>query len=204
MIEKALDLVLFILVLPVTLVYFVVFLLLIPLVDHYSPIYLQKRVGKNGKIFTCIKFQALKPPKTEAEINNKELDKLRSTKLGEYMRDHGIDEIPQFINVIKGEMAFIGPRPLLAKHIAYLKEVNPEISEKMAEWEKTRATVLPGITGWHQIHMDGRESRKIVPYDMDYFNKKNPSIMLEIFLKTILVLFMGKERYFTKERDILA
>jgi lipopolysaccharide/colanic/teichoic acid biosynthesis glycosyltransferase len=192
------DYFLFLLTLPVSLVYFIVFLVLIPIIDHYNPIFLQERVGKNGKKFICIKFQKLKPPKTEDEINNKELDKLRSTKLGDYMNDHGIDEIPQFINVLKGDMAFIGPRPLLVKHIKQLKDINPEIISRMRKWEKLRSQVKPGITGWHQIHMDGAESRKIVPYDFDYFKKRSVKTSIEIFTRTILILFLGKKRYFSK------
>lgn len=101
--------------------------------------FLQQRPGKNGKIFKVIKF------KTMTDKKNKEgkllPDADRITKIGRFIRKTSLDEIPQLINVIKGDMSLIGPRPLL---IEYLPLYNKE--------QKRRHEVRPGITGWAQVN----------------------------------------------------
>lgn len=105
--------------------------------------FLQERPGKGGKIFKLIKFKSM----TDERDDNGELlpDDMRITKMGKFVRKTSIDELPQLINVLKGDMALIGPRPLLVK---YLPLYNKE--------QIRRHEVRPGISGWAQCH--GRNS----------------------------------------------
>lgn len=99
----------------------------------------QERPGKNEKIFKCIKFKSMTDEKDE---NGKLLpEQQRLTKAGAFIRKLSIDELPQLINVLKGDMAFIGPRPLLPKYL-------PLYSEE----QHRRHEVRPGISGWAQVH----------------------------------------------------
>ncbi len=101
--------------------------------------FFQERPGKDGKIFKVIKFKTM----TDERDENGELlpDEDRLTKVGEFVRSTSIDELPQLINVLKGDMALIGPRPLLVK---YLPRYSPE--------QMRRHEVRPGISGWAQCH----------------------------------------------------
>lgn len=99
----------------------------------------QDRPGKDGKIFKVIKFKSMTD---ERDANGKLLpDKDRITRVGKFVRSTSIDELPQLFNVLKGDMALIGPRPLL---VQYLPLYSPE--------QARRHEVRPGITGWAQVH----------------------------------------------------
>ena len=101
--------------------------------------FFQERPGKNGKIFKVIKFKTMTD---ERDSNGKLLpDAQRLTKVGKFVRSTSIDELPQLINVLKGDMALIGPRPLMPKYL-------PLYSEEQAR----RHEVRPGISGWAQCH----------------------------------------------------
>lgn len=102
-------------------------------------LFFQERPGKNGKIFKVIKFKTMTD---ERDANGKLLsDAQRLTRVGKFVRSTSIDELPQLINVLKGDMALIGPRPLLVKYL-------PLYSQEQAR----RHEVRPGITGWAQCH----------------------------------------------------
>lgn len=101
--------------------------------------FMQERPGKNGKIFKVIKFKTM-TDKRDAD-GNLLPDELRLTKVGRFVRSTSIDELPQLINVLKGDMALIGPRPLLVQYL-------PLYSKEQAR----RHEVRPGITGWAQCH----------------------------------------------------
>lgn len=99
----------------------------------------QERPGKNGKIFKVIKFKSM----TDERDENGNLlpNDRRLTKVGAFIRKTSIDELPQLLNVLKGDMSLIGPRPLLVQYLPYYTEK-----------EQLRHTVRPGITGWAQVH----------------------------------------------------
>lgn len=103
-----------------------------------KPFFYQERPGKNEKIFKIIKFKSMNDKKDEK--GNLLPDIQRLTKVGAFVRKTSLDEIPQLINVIKGDMSLIGPRPLLVKYLPYY-----------TEREKVRHTVRPGITGLAQV-----------------------------------------------------
>lgn len=138
-----------------------------------NPFFFQLRPGKDGKIFKIIKFKTMNDKK-DAD-NNLLPDSERLTKIGMFVRKTSLDEIPQLINVIKGDMSLIGPRPLL-----------PEYLSLYNDFQKQRHNIKPGITGWAQVN--GRNAiswEKKFEYDVWYINNLSFSLDIRILLKTI-------------------
>ncbi|MBQ3658517.1 MAG: sugar transferase [Bacteroidales bacterium] len=128
--------------------------------------FFQPRPGKNGKIFKVIKFKTM----TDEKDANGELlpDEKRLTKVGKFVRSTSIDELPQLINVLKGDMALIGPRPLLVQYL-------PLYSKEQAR----RHEVRPGITGWAQCH--GRNAISWTKkFELDVWYVDNLSIFVDM------------------------
>src|SRR5690606_992696 len=148
--------------------------LLLTIQNKGSPLFFQERPGLNQKPFRIIKFKSMTD---ERDANGQLLpDNVRLTKLGSTIRKLSLDELPQLINVLKGEMSLIGPRPLLFKYI-------PLYNEKQLR----RHEVRPGITGWAQIN--GRNSiswTEKLNHDVEYVDQLSLSLDFQIFIKTIL------------------
>ena len=135
--------------------------------------FLQERPGKNGKIFKVIKFKTMTDER--GADGNLLLDADRLTKVGKFVRSTSIDELPQLINVLKGDMALIGPRPLLVQDL-------PLYSKEQAR----RHEVCPGITGWAQVN--GRTAiswEKKFELDVWYVDHVSFMVDLRIFFLTI-------------------
>ena len=142
--------------------------------------FIQERPGKDEKIFKLIKFKTM-TDEHDAE-GNLLPDAQRITKIGNFIRSTSIDELPQFLNVLKGEMSLIGPRPLL---VEYLPLYNPE--------QRRRHEVRPGITGWAQCH--GRNAISWEEkFKLDVWYVENISIIVDIrvMLLTIRNVFLHK------------
>lgn len=143
-----------------------------------SPIlFLQERPGLNGKLFKIIKFRTMKSSK-ESKVDTTH-DIIRTTKLGNFMRSYSIDELPELLNVIKGDMSLVGPRPLLKE---YLSQYN--------SLQIKRHRARPGITGWAQINGRNEISWE-KKFEFDNWYIENQSILLDIkiiFLTFILVI----------------
>lgn len=172
----------FILVLCVLLVIWPI-LLIITVWLHFAnkgagAFFTQDRPGKNGKIFKVIKYKTMTD---ERDADGNLLpDADRLTKVGRFVRSTSIDELPQLINVLKGDMALIGPRPLLPQ---YLPLYSPE--------QARRHEVRPGITGWAQIH--GRNAiswTKKFEYDVWYVDHCSFLLDLKIVFLTIKKVFI--------------
>lgn len=155
-----------------------VFFILIPILFlQYSgnPFFLQKRPGKNGVLFTIIKFKTMNDRKDDA--GNLLPDGKRLNKFGVFLRKTSLDELPQFINVLKGDMSLVGPRPLLVEYLHLYSKI-----------EGKRHEVKPGITGWAQVN--GRnEINWEQKFELDLWYVKNISFFVDV---KILVLTFKK------------
>ena len=143
--------------------------------------FLQERPGLHGKIFKIIKFKTM----TDERDNEGKLlpDAMRLTKVGKFVRSTSIDELPQLINVLKGDMALIGPRPLLVKYLPYY-----------TEREQLRHTIRPGISGWAQVH--GRNNLcwdERLEYDAWYAENVSLILDVKIIYKTVLNVIQRKD-----------
>ena len=142
-----------------------------------GPFFVQKRPGRGGKIFKLIKFKTMTD---ERDADGNLLpDEVRLTKVGKFVRSTSIDELPQLINVLKGDMALIGPRPLL---VQYLPLYSPE--------QMRRHEVRPGITGWAQCHgrntLSWTEKFKLDVWYVDHLSLKTD--LQVIWLTVVSVL----------------
>lgn len=143
--------------------------------------FFQERPGKDERIFKVIKFKSMTDER-DAE-GNLLPDKDRITSIGKFIRKSSIDELPQLINVLKGDMALIGPRPLLPEYLPYYTEK-----------ERLRHTVRPGITGWAQCH-----GRNNLSWDdklaLDVYYVENMSMLMDIrvIFQTVKNVLGGKD-----------
>lgn len=146
-----------------------------------KPFYFQKRVGKKNRIFKLIKFKSMNDKKGEDGVLLKDTQRL--TKFGKFIRKASLDELPQVINVLKGDMSIVGPRPLLPEYLPYY-------SEKHAK----RHNVRPGITGLAQI--SGRNDLKFSErfnLDVEYVETVSFMLDIKILIKTFFKLFKSNE-----------
>jgi lipopolysaccharide/colanic/teichoic acid biosynthesis glycosyltransferase len=159
-------------------VFLIVLLLLIIFVGN--PFFVQDRPGKNGVIFKIIKFRTM----TNARNANGELlpDEKRLVGIGKIVRRLSLDEIPQLLNVIKGDMSLVGPRPLLVEYLPLYSDV-----------QKKRHDVRPGLTGWAQVN--GRNAiswPEKFKLDVWYVDNMSFKLDLKIIAMTILKVFRPK------------
>lgn len=133
----------------------------------------QPRPGKNEKIFNMYKFRTMSNKKDKE--GNLLPDEKRLTKFGKFLRKTSLDEIPEFINILKGDMSFIGPRPLIIRYLPYYTDK-----------ERHRHDVRPGLTGWAQVN--GRNTlswEKRFEYDIEYVEKVSFGFDFKILFLTI-------------------
>lgn len=170
-------------------------IILIKLDSNGPVLYSQKRIGFNKKLFNMYKFRSMKE-NSEKELKNlssqNETNSImfklnndpRATKIGKFLRKYSIDEFPQLINVLKGEMSLVGPRPPLPKEV-----------EKYDEWHFVRFLTLPGLTGNWQVNGRSKIKNFNEVVDLDFQYIKNWSLLKDfiILLKTIPIVLLGKE-----------
>ena len=149
--------------------------------------FVQRRVGKGGREFSMYKIRSMR---TDSEINGAQFageDDPRITRIGKFIRKMRIDELPQFINILKGDMALIGPRP---EQAAFVKEF-----EKVIPLYSFRHIVRPGITGWAQVThgyaADEDETREKLAHDFYYVKNLSLWLDLDIVFKTVKTMLTG-------------
>lgn len=158
--------------------------------DSEGPVlYRQTRVGRRGKPFDVLKFRTMG---ADAETNGipqwAEEDDPRVTRLGRFLRKYRVDELPQFVNVIRGQMSFVGPRPERPVFVEELRQIIPYYDE--------RHTVRPGITGWAQVRYgyggSTEEAMRKLEYDLFYL--KNMSVWFDaaIVFETVKIVMFGR------------
>jgi lipopolysaccharide/colanic/teichoic acid biosynthesis glycosyltransferase len=159
---------------------FLLIIVLLFFANSGQPFFVQERPGKNGKIFKLIKFKTMNDKKDLRGILLP--DGLRLTAIGKMVRKTSLDEIPQLVNVIFGNMSLVGPRPLL---VEYLHLYN--------DFQKRRHEVKPGITGWAQVN--GRNAiswEEKFTYDVWYVDHLSFALDLKVLLLTLKKIFIAE------------
>ena len=156
---------------------FVVVTLALFIANNGNPFFFQKRPGKDERIFKIIKFKSMKDKRDND--GNLLPDSERLTKIGSFVRKTSLDEIPQLINILKGDMSFIGPRPLLPQYLPLYND-----------FQKQRHIVRPGISGWAQVN--GRNTlswKQKFEHDVWYVNNQSFLLDIKIILMTVKKVF---------------
>lgn len=182
-VKRLFDLVLaLILLIPASLILFYGIIFVKIVSPESSPIFKQERVGYRGKMFTLFKLRSM----TNERDKNGELlpDEVRLKKWGKIVRKTNMDELFQIWNILKGEMSFVGPRPILAKEMLVMTEVE----------QTERQSMRPGITGWEAVHEGESENRRQMA-EFDLYYVRNWSLRLDwmVFYKTIQIV-LGFQR----------
>jgi len=150
--------------------------------------YTQKRVGKKGEIFKIYKLRSMKKnAEKDGAVWAKKND-VRITSFGKVLRNTRLDEIPQFFNILKGEMSLIGPRPERPEFVESL--------EKEIPFYAIRHVIRPGLTGWAQVNYNYansiEEQEEKLRYDLYYIKERNTFLDFKIFIKTISTVLFFK------------
>jgi putative colanic acid biosynthesis UDP-glucose lipid carrier transferase len=164
-----------------------IFAIIIRFESKGNPFFIQKRIGKNRKIFSCFKFRTMKInsiPEKQANYNDN-----RITKFGRVLRYSGLDELPQFLNILLGQMSVVGPRPHMIIH-------NEKFETQISKY-KERHKVKPGITGLAQIrgcrgqieHIADLKIR--LKHDLNYINRMNLGLDIYIVFVSIVNMLKG-------------
>lgn len=159
---------------------FLLLILLLSIANNGNPFFFQQRPGKNGKIFKVVKFKTM----NDKRDSNGHLlpDAMRLTAIGKFVRKTSLDEIPQLINVLKGDMSLVGPRPLLVEYLPLYSKT-----------QSRRHEVRPGITGWAQVN--GRNAiswQKKFEYDVWYVDNLKFTLDFKILRMTVLKVMQSK------------
>ena len=191
-IKRLLDILLSVLILPFFLVLLIIIAPIIYLEDKGKVFYNGKRLGKNGKIFKMYKFRTMK--ENSEDIRNKDgstynsENDTRVTKIGKFLRKTSLDEVPQIINVLKGDMSFIGPRPDLPEHM-----------KLYSEFEKRKLEIRPGITGYNQAYYrNSIEWKERIKNDIYYIDNLSIWMDIKVFFKTFITVFRKEGVYINK------
>lgn len=194
--KRFLDIVLILITLPIFIPIFILVILAIRIDSKGKAFYKQERVGKHGKTFQMYKFRSMVENADSLLNELKYLNEAdgpvfkikkdpRVTRVGRFIRRHSIDELPQLINIIKGDMTLVGPRPPLVKEV-----------EKYNVYQMQRLSVTPGLTCYWQIN--GRSEVSFdewVEYDLKYIQEQNMLLDFKILFKTLKVVVCGDGAY---------
>lgn len=176
-IKRVCDLILALLLLVLAFIPMIIVAICIKIEDGGPIIYKSKRVGKNCKVFNVYKFRSMKVDRQELHSNLSHEQMV--TKVGKVIRKTSLDELPQLINILKGEMSFIGPRPWI-----------PEYYEWFTDEQKKRSNVLPGISGLAQVKgRNGISIFKKIEYDLYYVEHISMWLDIKIVFETIVQVF---------------
>lgn len=163
--KRFLDLIVSLVAFSLLLPLFIIVTVLLYIANQGKPFFVQPRPGKNGRVFRLVKFKTMNDRKDAA--GNLLSDAERLTAVGKFIRKTSLDEIPQLINVIKGEMSLIGPRPLLVEYLPLYNDT-----------QKRRHEVRPGITGWAQVNGRNAIGWK-EKFELDVWYVDNMSLLLD-------------------------
>jgi undecaprenyl phosphate N,N'-diacetylbacillosamine 1-phosphate transferase len=185
-VKRIIDMIAALAVLIVCAPLFLVITILIKLDSKGPVLFWQERVGENFHIFKICKFRTMVvgADKMGTGIYSSNHD-LRITRVGKILRKTSLDELPQIINVLKGEMSIVGPRPTLEYQ-----------TRQYNDYQRQRLNVKPGVTGLAQVN--GRQSltwKEKIDFDVEYVNKISIILDLKIILKTLIVVFKSSDTH---------
>jgi len=193
--KRIFDLFFAIMALPFFIIILIVFGPIIYFQDKGSVFYNSPRIGKDGKIFTMYKLRSMKM--NAPDIRNKDgstynaKDDPRLTRVGRFLKQTSIDETPQILNIIKGDMSFIGPRPDL-----------PEHRDLYVGNEARKLEVRPGITGFNQAYYrNAVEWKERIQHDIYYIDNLSLWLDIRIFLRTLITVLMRKDVFVTVNKE---
>lgn len=186
LLRRSFDFVVATTVLLVTAPLLILVIIAIRLESKGSPIFIQLRVGKDGRPFYVYKLRTMVQGAQQigAGLAVDQNDE-RITRVGTFLRRFSIDELPNFVNVLRGEMAVIGPRPTVSQQV-----------ERYSEHQRKRLRIKPGMTGWAQVH--GRASlpwEERIELDIWYIEHRSWRRDLDILARTVKVVFQGEGVY---------
>lgn len=176
--KRLIDFIVSFVILLIILPIFLMIVLFLAIANNGKPFFIQRRPGKNGVVFKIIKFKTMNDKKDTT--GNLLADEKRLTKIGKFVRKTSLDELPQLVNVLKGDMSLIGPRPLLPEYLPLYNEV-----------QNRRHEVKPGITGWAQVN--GRNAiswEQKFAYDVWYVDNISLMLDMKIFFLTLKKVFV--------------
>lgn len=189
-IKRVFDIIMAIIIGVMTLPVMAVAAIIVRLESPGPIIYSQDRVGENGKEFKVHKFRSMRNDAEKDGAKWAQVNDPRVTKFGNFMRKTRIDELPQLINVLKGEMSFIGPRP---ERMVFIKELEKEIP-----YYNLRHMVKPGLTGWAQVMYpygaSVEDARRKLEYDLYYIKHHSLYLDMMIMFMTFKTVVFGKGR----------
>ena len=181
--SRALDLLIASLLLVVSAPFLLVAMLLIRIEGGGSAIYRQTRVGLDGEEFEMLKLRTMRPGSDPVGIGTAvQLDDPRVTRVGRWLRRTSLDEVPNLVNVLRGEMAVVGPRPTIPAQVA-----------GYTDHQKRRHEVLPGITGWAQVQgRAGIPWEERIELDIEYVDSRSTLLDLRILSRTVWLTITGQ------------
>jgi len=192
--KRFFDLVISFMVIVFILSWLIPLLGLIIWLESKGPVFFaQQRSGRDNKTFNCLKFRSMKV-NNEANTKQAQRNDERLTRIGKFMRRTSLDEFPQFINVFKGEMSIIGPRPHMLRH-------TEDYSKIMGQY-MVRQFLKPGVTGWAQVHgyrgeiKDEEQLRKRIEHDIWYMENWSIWLDMRIMFLTVYRMVKGDENAF--------
>ena len=178
--KRLMDLVLSSLLLVITLPVMAVIAAVISVNSSGPVMFKQQRVGHCGRSFLILKFRTMFVSSSGFGFKPESEEDPRVTPIGRFLRRSSLDELPQLINVIKGEMSLVGPRP-----------EQPFLVERYETWQKSRLSVLPGMTGWWQVNGRKQPMHDYVAEDLYYIEHRSILFDLYIMMRTIRVLWQN-------------
>jgi lipopolysaccharide/colanic/teichoic acid biosynthesis glycosyltransferase len=188
-VKQVADVAAALILLCITLPFWPLIMLLIKIESSGPVFFMQTRIGYLGKPFTIIKFRTMTTVRNDYVPTTQ--NDARVTNIGSFLRKTRIDEIPQFINILKSDMSFVGPRPERPELITSLEREIP--------FYRQRLLVKPGVSGWDQVsgeyHSPSKEDTyKKLQYDLYYIKNMSPFLDISIFFKTVLTVFQRTGR----------
>ncbi len=187
--KRVLDFILSLFLLLLLSPLFVAIVIAVKLTSKGSALFKQERIGQAGNSFIIYKFRSMYIDKCTLEYNHansalkKSSEDKRVTPVGTFLRKSSLDELPQLFNILKGEMSFVGPRPLV-----------PDMLSQLPQFSQIRSSVKPGLTGLWQIkdRKNNTKAEYMMNYDIEYIQRFSIFLDLKIILRTIPVVIKGE------------